>query len=43
MEKDLREILKSPFLWLVLCSFFLVEKNKKEKIYQIIKNHYVIH
>jgi hypothetical protein len=20
-----------PFLWLVLCSFFLVEKNKKEK------------
>jgi hypothetical protein len=31
MEKDLRETLKSPFLWLVLCSFFLVEKNKKEK------------
>jgi hypothetical protein len=30
MEKDLREILKSPFLWLVLCSFF-GRKNKKRK------------
>ena len=32
MEKDLREILKSPFLWLVLCSFFgRKKKTKKEK------------
>jgi hypothetical protein len=34
MEKDQREILKSPFLWLVLCSkkkFWSKKKTKKEK------------